>query len=764
MKYYRIQFRLLFFFVGLNFLNTQNNALVDYVNPLIGTAPSTTLSALKHGLNSENNAQVVPYVTVPFGMTNWTPQTKSTETKCHAPYYYTDSIITGFRGSHWLSGSCVQDYGSMTIMPISGALKCLPQERGSKFSHTTEKSTPYNYDINLSDYDIDVEMTATKRAGLFRFKFNNSNEAHLVVNPNSDEGEGFIRVDAINNEIVGYNPVHRIYQGWGEYAGFNGYFVVKFTKTAKAFGTYQNNHIYEGHTQITNQENLGAYVSFNVEQNETLYAYIGTSFTSIEKARKNLNEELQMRNFDDVKNQLKDDWEQLLSKVKVDGGNRDDKVIFYTALYHSFLQPRTFNDVDGTYQGFAGHGEKTIHNGDYYVDFSMWDTFRASHPLFNLLTPSISADMMESLFIKAEQGGWLPIFPCWNSYTSAMIGDHAIVTIADAYIKEIIDLNAVQYNYLLKNANETPESYLDYKNGKGRRALKSYLKYGYIPLEDDVKESFHTNEQVSRTLEYAFDDFALSQISTKKRDKKNLNILKERALYYRNVYSKKDSTVRGKYANGAFIKDFDKYTRQPYITEGTPYQYTWYVPQDIQGLMDLMGGKEAFNKNLDHFHAKDQYWHGNEPGHQIPFLYNYSGQSWKTQALVKKIMQTEYSNNVGGLSGNDDAGQMSAWYVFAALGFYPVTPSVPEYVISGPHFDKITVALENGNKLIINAPGASTGYNYIQQIKFNGKPYNRTFINHFDLVEGGIFDFEMGDKPNKKWGLKNKNRPFSIQK
>ncbi|WP_242157810.1 GH92 family glycosyl hydrolase [Aestuariivivens sediminis] len=752
-------------FVGIFLSNAQVKDLVDYVNPLIGTAPSTTISAIKHGLHKENNAQVVPFVTLPFGMTNWTPQTQSTETKCHAPYYYTDSIITGFRGSHWLSGSCVQDYGSMTIMPISGPLKCLPDNRGSKFSHATERATPYSYEVRLDDYNIDVEMTAAKRSGLFKFKFNNGGEAHLVVNPNSDEGEGFIKVDTLNNEILGYNPVHRIYQGWGDYAGFNGYFVVKFDKEVRAFGTYQNDHIHKGRAQISNQENLGAYISFNTEPNETLYAYIGTSFTSLANARKNLEAEIQKKTFDDIKVELKRNWEQLLSKIKVEGHNEDAKVVFYTAMYHSYLQPRTFNDVDGSYPGFAGTGKRnTISGKDYFVDFSMWDTFRASHPLFNLLTPSISSDMMQSLFSKAEQGGWLPIFPCWNSYTSAMIGDHGIATIADAYMKDIIELNEEQYNYLLKNAFESPESYVDYKNGKGRRALESYMKYGYIPLEEEVKESFHNNEQVSRTLEYAFDDFALSQIAKRMGDKKHAKLLRERALNYKRVYSKKDSTVRGKYADGTFVNDFDKYVRQPYITEGTPYQYTWYVPQDVQGLINLMGGTKAFNDNLDRFHSKGQYWHGNEPGHQIPFLYNYSGQSWKTQALVKQIMQTEYSNDVGGLSGNDDAGQMSAWYVFAAMGFYPVAPSVPEYVISGPHFDKITINLENGKTLVFIAKGASSGNNFIQQITYNGKPYTSTYFNHFDFLKGGVIEFKMGSTPNKNWGLKDNSKPFSMSK
>ena len=755
--------------IGLLFAGCQTSEksteYVKYVNPLIGTAPFTSESTLKHSVGTENNSQVVPCVTVPFGMTNWTPQTKATETKCHSPYYYTDSIIQGFRGSHWLSGSCVQEYGSMTIMPISGALKCLPTVRGSKFSHDNEKASPYLYQVHLDDYDIDVDMTATKRSGLFKFTFAKEGEAHIVVNPNSDEGQGFIRVLPERNEIIGYNPVHRIYQGWGEEAGFSGYFVVRFQKEMKTFGVYQGNKIYEGDKQVADLEDLGAYVSFLVHENEEVFANVGTSFTSIEQARKNLDAETDNLDFDIATDQLKSTWENLLSKVEVEGEVEEDKVKFYTAMYHSCLQPRTFNDVDGSYMSFGG-GKEVMNSGDhdYYVDFSMWDVYRASLPLFNLLKPKESADMMNSLFKKAEQGGWLPIFPCWNSYTSAMIGDHAISAIADAYVKGVIDISDEEYAYLLQNAFKSPDTFKEYKEGKGRRGLKSYLKYGYIPLEDEVKESYHDEEQVSRTLEYAFDDFALSQIASKRGDVKNAEILKKRALNYQNVYSQADSCVRGRYADGHFTDEFDKFIRMPYITEGTPYQYTWYVPHDMEGLMNLMGGEDGFNANLDRFHAAGQYWHGNEPGHQIPFLYNYSGQPWKTQALVTQIMDTEYITGPGGLSGNDDAGQMSAWYAFAAMGFYPVCPSVPEYIISGPRFDKIKIHLENGNVIDINAKGASTGRNYIQSLKVNGVNTDQNYFNHFDLIKGGVLDFEMGKLPNKKWGTSKESRPQSLTK
>lgn len=742
----------------------QKTNLVDYINPLIGTAPSTTISALKHGEGSENNAQVVPFVTVPFGMTNWTPQTKASETKCVAPYYYVDSIISGFRGSHWLSGSCVQDYGSVSIMPISGELKFQAENRGSVYSHDDEIATPFGYQVRLSDYAINAEMTATKRCGLFRFSFENGGESHILINPNSDEGQGFVQIDAANNEISGYNPVHRIYQGWGEPAGFSGYFVARFSHDFDQYGVFTDSLLLANTAELANLPKLGAYVSFNLKANETVLVQIGTSFTSIEQARKNLYAETKGIDFELAKAKTKAEWGRLLDKVKVEGSDEEAKVKFYTALYHSFLHPRTFNDVDGSYPRFAG-GSQTMNSGnrDYYVDFSMWDSYRALHPLFNLIVPKTNADMMYSLLDKAEQGNWLPIFPCWNSYTSAMIGDHAIAAIADAYLKENMSLSNEQYHFLLKNAFESPETFQEYELGKGRRALQSYLRYGYVPLEDSVQESFHKKEQVSRTLEYAFDDFALSQIAEKRADTTNYMLLRKRALNYKNVYSAADSCVRGRHANGRFSSEFKKTVRMSYITEGTPWQYTWYVPHDVAGLMEEMGGTDGFNANLDRFWAAGQYWHGNEPGHQIPFLYNYSGRPWKTQQLVSEIMKTEYGSDVGGLSGNDDAGQMSAWYVFAALGFYPVCPSVSEYVISGPHFDKITIQLENGNTLIINAPGASEGKNYIRKLSVNGKETDRNFFNHFDLTKGGILDFEMSDQPDLSWGVLPKSRPYSLR-
>jgi predicted alpha-1,2-mannosidase len=718
-----------------------------YVDPIIGTAKTTTISGLRHGTGIEQNAQVQPAVTMPFGMTNWTPQTQNTEKKCLAAYYYIDSVITGFRGTHWLSGSCSQDYGSMSVMPVSGELVCSNSKRGSKYNHTDEFSTPYYYRIKLNDYDIIAEMTATTRCGIFRFTFEKEGDAHIIINPNSDKGEGYVKIFPGQKEIVGYNPVYRIFQGWGKRAGFSGYFVARIEKTFNEFGVYSDDEILKNQINIENKPDLGAFLSFKVKKGEQVVLKVGTSFVSIEQARKNLNAEIPEYNFDAVKESLKETWNNLLSKIDVEGDITDDKIKFYTSMYHSFQQPRIYNDVDGQYPRFDGNAQTdTIKNGNYYCDFSLWDTFRALHPLYNIIAPKQNADMLRSLLTMAKAGGWLPIFPLWNSYTAEMIGDHAISVIAEAYIKGVIDLSEGDYKILKHNANDTPVSYQEYADGKGRRALSPYLKYGYIPLEDSVKEAFHDNEQVSRTLEYAYDDFALAQIAKKMGKVDDCCYFMKRSQNYRNVFDPVVHNINARHADGSFNKDFLRDKEISYITEGTPWQFNWFVPQDVKGLIELMGGTEDFNNGLDNFFKADQYWHGNEPSHQIAYLYDYSGQPWKTQKIVANVMKEEYGMGPGGLSGNDDSGQMSAWYILGALGFYPVCPVLPEYQICGPKFKKITIKFDDGKSFIINAPNYSPENIYIQGIELNGKKYESYTLPHDSLIQGGQLNFELSDK------------------
>lgn len=751
-----------------------------YVFPLIGTGarysvastevidlrPPTPIPTTNGDLpgNYEKGyepGQTIPAVLEPNGMNFWVAQTEDTEQKEISPYYYGDTEIQGFRNSHWIVGGCTQDYGSMTLMPLWGTLKCLPLQRASKFSHEEEISTPFYYKVNLQDYHIQAEFTATSRTALFRFTWEKAGDAYLVINPNSDEGVGTIRYNPQTGEVSGCNPVHRIYQGWGEYANFDGHFVVIPQKKAVEYGTYCDEQIYAGDTVISHKPRIGLYLKYHVEAGEEMLVKVASSFTDLDGARNNLKVESPDWDFSRMEKRLADIWEKKLQCIEIEGASEKALNKFYTSLYHASFLPHEFNDVDGRYPSFSTGTPIRKTEGTYYEDYSLWDTYRALHPLLCILDPQKAGDMMQSLIDKYEQGGWLPIFPCWNSYTSAMLGDHSCSVITDAYVKGIRNFDIDKaYEALRKNAFETPSNYEDYRQGKGRRALESYLKYGYIPLEDSVKEAFHKAEQVSRTLEYAYDDYVLSQLAQMLGHKDDARLLWQRAFNYRNVFDKTMGYVSGRYMDGTFVHSspFHPYT---FITEGLPCHYTWYVPHDVAGLIQLMGGYDAFIAKLDSMFTEDHYWHGNEPCHQVAYLYAYAGQPWKTQQRVRHILNTEYDDNPDGLSGNDDSGQMSAWYIFSALGFYPVCPGTPYYVLGSPSFKKAVIHMATGKDFTIVAENASEQNIYIQSVKLNGKPYHLTYLHHKDIMNGGVIEFIMGDKPNMNYGKDPKSYPPS---
>ncbi|MBO9200707.1 MULTISPECIES: GH92 family glycosyl hydrolase [Niastella] len=734
--------------------------LVKYVQPLSGTAPSTTTAAQKHSeAGSEKNANTIPAVGLPFAMTQWTPQTRATETKCIPPYFYKDSLISGFRGTHWISGSCMQDYGSMTIMPITGQLKT--KDFATPFSHTNEVTTPAYYKVTLPAYGCIAEMTATARCGMMQFTLQQDDSLYLLVIPNSDRGESVVNINAAKGEVWGYNPAHRIYQGWGNKAGFSGYFFIQFEKVPVRTGTFQDGNVF-AIDSIRDQKNSGVFAGFKLKKGEKLRIRIGTSFSSVAEAKKNLQAEITTWDFTSIQTSAQKTWQQALAQIQVQGDNEKDKRIFYTAMYHAMQHPRLFSDVSGTYPSFAsGSPIRKLANGQYYDDFSMWDIYRAQLPLLQILQPARVNQLVSSLVLKGEQGGWLPIFPCWNSYTAAMIGDHVTAFIASSWTKGIRNYDVVAaYKLMRQNAFDIPNNE-DYINGKGRRALPSYLQYGYIPMEDSVPEAFHKKEQVSRTLEYAYDDYALSLVAKGLNKIADYTALRKRALNYRNVFDSAVGLVRGKYADGHWYKPFNADKREPYITEGTPRQYTFYVPHDISGLASLMGGDKALENALDSLFAKNEYWHGNEPGHQIPFMYNYTAAPWKTQQVVQNIVSEEYSDGAGGLSGNDDAGQMSAWYIFAAIGLYPVDPVSGEHIISSPVFDKITLQLPGSKKLQIVCHKQNANDHYIQQIKLNGTLYKKNFIPYEVIRKGGVLEIYLQAKPTD-WGSSVNARPSSL--
>ncbi|MEZ4701425.1 MAG: GH92 family glycosyl hydrolase [Rhodothermales bacterium] len=742
--------------------------LLTHVNPHIGTAAARTPAALRHSeADNEVHGQTFPGVGHPFGMTQWTPQTRESEKKCLSPYYYEDERIQGFRGSHWMSGSCTQDYGSVTLMPVVDSLRFGPYHRALPFSHDDEVATPSYYRVSLDGGAVVAEMTGTARAGFFRFTFRDAGTVHLVVQPNSDEGVGSITVDPNAHIVRGENPAHRIYQGWGEPAGFSGHFAAQFDRPFVQTGTWRDSTLLPGTWRaegLPDSVAVGAYVSFDVHPGEEVLVKVGTSFTSAEEAERNLAVEIPEWDFDAARTSSESAWSRLLGRITVAGGTPEQQTTFYSAFYHASQLPRLFSDVSGAYPGFAGTPAGHIEEGGYYADFSVWDTYRAVHPLLTLVDPERTRDMVRSLIDKAERGGWLPIFPSWNSYTAAMIGDHATSIITDAYAKGIHDFDAEKaYRYMRQNAFGTPATYAEYLDGKGRRAIMVYLKYGFLPLEEPVREAFHKAEQVSRTLEYAYDDFVVGQMANMLGHDEDYQELSRRAGYYRNVIDPVTGFARGRHRDSSWVTPFDPANRTyDFITEGSPWHYTWYVPHDVAGLIDWIGGREPFIARLDTLFDDGHYWHGNEPSHQIAYLYAYAGAPWKTQQRVRDIMADEYSSAPGGLSGNDDAGQMSAWYVFSAIGLYPVAPGMPYYVLGSPLFETTRFRLGSGRKFTIEARGTSDRNRYIQSAELNGEPLTRPWIRHEEIVSGGQLVLEMGPEPNKTWGSRPEDAPPSL--
>ena len=539
---------------------------VDWVNEYIGTA---------------NDGQTIPATGPPFAMTNWTPQTRAGSKKCVAPYYFADTKIQGFRGTHWMSGSCTQDYGSVTLMPESGELKVGALERASAFDRTTEKATPSEYSVRLSDSAIDAAITGTTHAGIMRFRFRNGGPSWILLESNGIEGDGSVKVDVAAQEVLVADPVYRLYAGLGKPAGFSGYFVIQFDRPFKGGGA-------------------GAAAFFDLRPGDVVQARIGTSFTSVDEARRNLKAEIPGWDFDKVAADARAAWNTALDRIRIEADHQHQQM-FYTALYHAMLLPRVFSDVDGSYPGFASEGKTETAKGyTQYMDFSLWDTFRTVHPLFTILEPDRELDMVKSLLAMGQQGGFLPIYPAWNNYTSEMIGDHADAVIVDAYVKGIRGFDAEEaYRLMRKNAMESPPTHELYVDGRGRRALDSYLKYGYVPLEDGVPDAFHKKEQVSRTLEYAYDDWLVGEMAAALGHTDDAKLFHQRGQNYRNVIDPATGFARGRHADRTWDSPFDPAVRYGYITEGLPYQYTFFVPQDLQGLIRLVGGREAFVAKLD---------------------------------------------------------------------------------------------------------------------------------------------------------------------
>ena len=719
-----------------------SQSLADLVNPMVGTAAG---------------GQTFPGVGVPFGMTQWTPATRDSERKSVVPYFYEDHTFRGIRGTHFLSGSATQDYGSFQLLAGSGKFDWNGRAPSTSFSHSSEHATPYLYKVELPNLHVTASVTGTARCGLLRFTFHRAGAAWIDIQNNARAGDGELRFDSARGEITGSNAVRRLYAGQGKLAGFKGYIVVEFDHPFQVAGTWSGAELHAGSAhQDSEGSPSGIYITFDVKPGEAVLARVGTSFVSVDEARKNLRAEIPTWDFQKVEAASRNVWNQALGKIDV-SGDEADRRIFYTAMYHSYQLPRIMSDVDGSYPRFdGGKTIETARGFTYYGDYSAWDTFRAEQPLMTIIDPERVPDMMQSLVVMGEQGGYLPIFPAWNSYTAEMDGDHCGAIIGEAYLKGIRGFDVREaYRLMRKNAMQTPPP-AEYDNGKGRRALTSYLKYGFIPLEDHViRGAFHHNEQVSRTLDYAYDDFVLAEMAKALGKPGDAALFLRRAQNYRNVIDPQDGFARGRHADGSWVTPFDPAKPASYITEGNPFQFTFYVLQDIPGLIKLEHGDAGFVARLDELFAKGLYDQGNEPSHHIAYLYDYAGAAYKTQEHVAEI-RAGYKDEPGGLPGNDDAGQMSAWYIFSALGFYPVTPGIPRYALGSPLFRDAAIHLPGGRTFEIVVERDSAQAPYIQSATLNGEPLNRFWLTHAEIMRGGKLVVHMSSKPNRDWPVAEK--------
>lgn len=717
---------------------------IDEVNPMIGTT----------GPTENDYGGMIPGVATPFGMTHWTAMTRENKISV-CPYNYKDPTIQGFLGTHqpaiWMG-----DYGQVSLMPHSGELstaKKLP------FRHQDEISAPNYYAISMDDRGrpLKAELTATTRAGFLRFTFPASQTSHIVVTASrSNQFQGFVQINSKEREIVGYNPDRMSAELGPPLPNFKGYFVIQFSKPFPSFGTWEDADINHGRDQQSGHR-IGGYVTFSTTQGEVIGVKIGTSFISIDQARDNLKREIPDWNFDRVKEEGRRIWNEALGRIRIQGGSKDERVNFYTAMYHSLLFPRIFSEYGRYYSAF----DDRVHSGVSYNDYSLWDTFRAEHPLLLLIQPERVPEMITSLLQMYDEGGWMPMWPN-PTYSNIMIGTHADSVIADAYVKGFrgFDLKKA-YAAMYKNAMTPPDGdatnrWIDrapWTAYEARGGLTWYKSLGYVPQDK-------TDESVSRTLEFAYDDFCVAQLAKAVGKMDDYELFMKRSRNYKNLYDPAVGFMRPKKADGTWDEESwaSREDRKPGFTEGSPWTYLFCEMQDIPGMIALMGGQKQFNAKLDENFVGGHYRHGNEPGHHYTYLYDYSGQPWKTQERVREALLANYQNAPDGLSGNDDCGQMSAWYIFSALGFYPVTPGSTLYAIGSPLFERATIMLKEGpykkGPFTVVAKNQSPQNKYIQSATLNGKPLNEPFIRHADIAGGSTLTFVMGAQPNKKWGVR----------
>lgn len=755
---------------------SKNTVYTRYVNPFIGT------SGMGH---------TFPGAVLPFGAVQLSPDTdtiphnikgkyqKKVYEYC-AGYRYNDNTIVGFSHTHF-SGTGHSDLGDILLMPGIGEIKLNPgtsdhPESGyrSRYSHTTEKASPGYYEVMLEDYKIKVRLTATKRAGIHQYIYPTGETGHLIIDLNHSiynyDGKTLWAEIRVENDtlLTGY----RITNGWAR-TNYT-YFAISFSKPIKEYGYKDLAPIYYkgGYGKFNQNHNfpemagrkLVAWLKFDTLSNNKLTVKVGISATGTTGAIKNLRSETKGKSFDALASEANKQWNNELSIIDIKGSD-EEKTMFYTSLYHTMINPSLYMDVDGNYRGI----DKEIHNSksyNNYTVFSLWDTYRALHPLLTLLKPDIETDIIKSMLSHYRQSvhGMLPIWSHMGNENWCMTGYHAVSVLTDAIVKGL----AINGSEALKAMKST-------SNVKYYGNLWEYIDKGYVSIES-------SSTSASNTLEYSYDDWTIWNAARTLGDTVTMNLYKPRALYYRNVFDTSIGFSRPRHRDGSFKQNFDiKQTTGEGFIEGNSFNFSFHAPHDIYGLMALMGGEKSFLKNIDSLFTsklpeycyKDNeditsdcliggYVHGNEPSHHIPYLYSWTSEPWKTQFWLREIINRMYKPQISGLGGNDDCGQMSAWYIFTSLGFYPVCPGSDQYVIGVPYFPWARIKLPNGNILSIKAEGVSDKNRFVKIVLINGKPYNKLFITHNKLLKGGEIKFIMTSKPNKNRGLKNYEKPYSM--
>ena len=732
------------------------NNPVDLVNPLMGTDSKPDLS----------NGNTYPAIALPWGMNFWTPQTGNMGDGWQ--YQYSADKIRGFKQTHQPS-PWMNDYGQFAIMPITGKLRFNQDDRASWFSHKSETATPYFYKVYLADDDITAEISPTERAASFRFTFPKTDSAYIIVDA-FDKGS-YVKIIPSQRKIIGYSSKY----SRGKMPGFKNYFVVHFDKELTLAHTWHGNQLAQDTIEYQ-ADHVGAIVGFKTKKGEAVNVTVASSFISYDQAEINLKE-IGKDDFETVKLKAKTIWNKTLNRVQAEGGTIDNLRTFYSCLYRMLFFPNKLYEKDATGKivHYSPYNNK-IMPGYLFGGTGFWDTFRALYPFLNLVYPDVNKEMQQGLVNDYKEGGWLPE---WSSpgYANVMVGNNSASVVADAYLKGIrgYDINTL-YDALIHGANN--EGPID---AVGRKGVAFYNKLGYVPYNVNI------NENAARTLEYAYDDFTIYQLGKAlNKPAAEIDVYAKRSMNYKNLFDTTVNLMRGKNEDGNFQTPFNPYKWGDAFTEGNSWHYSWSVFHDIAGLSNLMGGRKKFVEMLDTIFAlpptfdesyyggviheiremqiagMGQYAHGNQPIQHMIYLYNYAGEPWKTQYWARETMNRMYKATPDGYCGDEDNGQTSAWYVFSAMGFYPVCPGAGQYVLGAPLFKKITLNLNNGKQFIITAPNNSNDNKYVNQAILNGVGYDKNYINHIDILKGGSLKMDMMNLPNKARGIKKSDYPYSF--